>query len=355
VIDGGCILIPGFRSDGVGIQAMLRICVMLLARQANATYVHVPFFKLAHQNIDYKGSSLTPEEWAKKWEAFLNLGKDEFHIADLANAIGETTLAKHLSDKDRQFGYPWEVRDKLPSFVEKIRGGNGEVSGISIFELQLCSRSRECQLFLDAELIQILQEKFETNGYKPEEMLYNEQYLNIAIHIRRGDVWDFSQAGSKKLMYANRLVSEEYYVGLLERLQKFLGSSSKPVQFHIFSDGRPENFGKFIFTGEREAFLKLESGIIIENIQFHLRQNSIDTLYHMIKAPIFVPGKSTFSVVAVLLSKSYVLYENEFLDYYQYNLLEKLMEGNPRFISLTRLEDRVDYVLEALSDSGLMD
>ena len=77
-------------------------------------------------------------------------------------------------------------------------------------------------------------------------------------------------------------------------------------------------------------------------------------MYHMIKAPIFVPGKSTFSVVAVLLSNSYIFYENEICEFYQYNLLEKYMEKNPRFISLNELEERIDNVIEVLSSSRIM-
>ena len=353
-IEGQCILIPAFRFDGVGIQAMLRICVMLLARQSNVTYVHLPFMKLAHQNLDPIGHALTPEEWAVKWEAFFNFGKDEFHIADLANVMGEANLAKHLSVRRHQFGTPQDDRDMLLNFIEKIRGHDSGVSGIYTFDLKICRQSRKYRLFLDAEFIQLLQEKFETNGYKPEEILFKEQYLNIAIHIRRGDVWGACQAGSKERKYARRLVSEAYYVELIQRLWNFFESSSKPVRFHIFSDGQPDDFGQFAFIDEREAALKLESGILIENIQFHLCQNSIDAMYHMIKAPIFVPGKSTFSVVAVLLSNSYIFYENEICEFYQYNLLEKYMEKNPRFISLNELEERIDNVIEVLSSSRIM-
>lgn len=352
VIDGQRFLISGFRRDGVGIQSMLRVCVMFLARQANATYVHLPFLRLAHQGIDPVGRHLTPEEWAAKWEAFFNLGKDEVHVADLTNAMGRAALAEQLSAEDRQFGRKGAPRELLPDMVAKIRGRDGEVSGIYTFDLGLCQQSREFELFLDAEFIQILQERFETNGYTPKKALYSEQYLNIAVHIRRGDVWEAAQAGSKT---ENKLVSEEYYVGLLERLQDFFGSSPKPVRFHILSDGRPEDFVRFTFASECEASLKLESGLLIENIQFHLRQSTFDTIYHMIKAPIFVPGKSTFSVMAVLLGKSHVFYENEISEFYQYDLLEKYMAGNPRFISLTGLEDRGAGVMEALTESGLMD
>ena len=122
-----------------------------------------------------------------------------------------------------------------------------------------------------------------------------------------------------------------------------------------FAPKAQENFGKFEFTGEHEASLKLESGLLIENIQFHLRQDTFDTLYNMIKAPIFVPGKSTFSVLAVILSNSYVLYENEIWEYFLYDLLEKYIEGNPRFISLNGLDEKIVHTMETLTELRPMD
>ncbi len=351
-IDGQCILIPDFRQDGVGIQAMVRICVMFLARQTHATYVHIPFITLMHQNIDPTGHSLTQEQWAAKWEAFFNFGRNEFSIADLVNVTGKVALARKMSAKNWQFDDPMDARrDMLPKLVERIRSRD---SGVYTFNLGLCRQPQECQLFLDAEFIKTLQEKFKTNGYKPAEMLYKEQFLNIAVHIRRGDVWDACQAGTKEWRYTNKFVSEEYYVEVLQRLHNFFRGSPKPVCFHIFSDGQPSNFVKFTFMSNKEAFLKLETGTVIENIQFHFRQNSIDTLYHMIKAPIFVPGKSTFSVVAVLLNNSYVFYEDQIWEFYQYDLLEKYIEGNPQFISLAQLKAKAANVMAALIKSGLM-
>lgn len=352
-VDVRCLLIPGFRYDGVGIQAMIRICTMFLARQAKATYVHLPFFKLAHQNIDPTSRFITSHEWAKKWETFLNIGKDELHIGDLANSIGETRLAKYLMGKDRQFDDPTGVqKDILPKLVEKIR--NNTVSGVYTFNIGLCRQPRECQLFFDSEFIHILQDRFNANGYKPEKLLFDKHFLNIALHIRRGDVWNAVQTGSMRKCYTNKFVSEDYYVELIQRLHKFFGSSSKPLRFHIFSDGKIDNFSHFTFIDESKALLKLESNIIIDNIRFHLSQNTFETLYHMIKAPIFVPGKSTFSVIALLLSQSYIIYDNEILSFYQYDLLEKYIEENPKIISLRILRDKVEDVLGTIKDSNLM-
>lgn len=351
VLDERCILVPGLRRDGVGIQAMLRICVMFLARQANAIYIHMPFMMLAHQDVDPDGRTLSAEEWSIEWESFFNFGKDEYNIADLVDATGEAAVVKHMSARHRHFGDPMDTtRGRLPAMVDRIRNHAGDDCGIYTFNLGLCRQPRECGLFLDQAFIRDLQKKFEANGYRPGENLYSEQFLNVAIHIRRGDVWDACQTGSKVEMYTNKLVSEDFYVALIGKLHNLFITSPRPVRFHIFSDGKQEIFERFTFTGEREAFLKLESGLLIDNIQFHLRQNTFDTLYHLIKAPVLVPGKSTFSVVAVLLGNSCVLYEDEIHEFYQYDLLEEYMRDNPRFVSLTGLEDRTDELMQQLGN-----
>jgi len=351
--DGQRFLTPAFRRDGVGIQTMLRICVMFLAKQTNATYVHLPFLELAHQKIDPQGSTLTSAEWAAKWEQFFNFGVNEVSIADLTNKMGIVTLAKHLSFKDRQFGDPHDAqRYLLPKVIERIRNQD---NGLYVFDLGLCRQPRECKLFLDAEFIKNLQEKFEDSDYKPDEIFFEQQFLNIAIHIRRGDVWDAYKAGSKRRMFTNKLVSQDYYVNLLDRLQDFFHKSSKPIRFHIFSDGEPDNFDQFEFTDGDSAILKFESGKVIKNIQFHLRRNTLDTLYHMIKAPILVPGKSTFSVVAALLNTSFIFYDDQIREFYQYTLIAKYMEKNPKFILLDQMHAQGAQIKNSIDRSGLFD
>lgn len=336
-----CVLIPGFRRDGVGIQGMVRICVMYLAQKAGATYIHVPFINLAHRNSDPIGKSLRPAEWSSMWEKFLNLGEGEFHIDDLADAVGKETLARHLANSDYQYrdpiDYQWFI---LPSLLDKILRKDISVQNIWSFNLGLCRQPKECNFYLDDTFIQGLKEKFSRNGYIPDEELYSDNYINIAIHIRRGDVWDACQSGSTEIMYRNKFVTQQYYVELLQRLNNLFYLPDKPLCFHIFSDGRADNFDNFVFTGSQTAFLKLETGSIIHNIQFHLCQSATNTLYHLIKAPIFIPGKSTFSVLALILGNSYVLYDRDIVDFYQYDLLTKYIQGNTRFMSLNDMTER---------------
>lgn len=346
-----CVFIPAYRRDGVGIQALVRICIMFLSRQVSSTYIHLPFLELQHQFNDPIGRSLSRLEWAEKWETFLNLGQDEYYISDLARQVGPKSIAIKMADENRQFGKPgMPSPSSLSEFLDGSSRCDSPAKDLNVFDLrffrdalaQSLPLSIDSGLAFDAPFVEQLQAKFDANGYVPSEELYSDQYLEIAIHIRRGDIWESFQAGDQRWEEKIRFVSEGYFVDLLQRLQALSYLSSKPIRFHIFSDGQSADFPQFTFVSEREAYLALASGERIENIQFHLSQNSLDALYHLVKAPVLVPSKSSFSFLAVLLGKSYVLYDDTIYEFYQYDFLKDYMQCNARFILLSNLKEQVD-------------
>ncbi len=334
----GCVLMPASSNDGVGIQAMIRICLIFLARKGEGTYIHVPFIGVGHQKIDPIGRDLSREEWASLMEGFLNLGQDEVWITDLADSMGKRSLARHLETRSISLVDPVDEREnELAATVNSIRDirfENPASHRVWSLGLEVCRFPVECEMHLDESFIKVLRSKFRKNGYVPKTNFYEKKYLDVAIHIRRGDVWRACKSGSTKRSHTNKLMSQEYYVDLLSDLQSLFSDSVPPVRFHVFSDGKPEDFDDFVFGSEEVASLKLESGLSIENIQFHLCDSTIDSLYHLIEAPILVPGKSTFSVLAILLGESVVLYDERITEFYQYDLLAKYMSGNSRFVSL---------------------
>ncbi|MEO0648316.1 MAG: hypothetical protein AAFZ17_19555 [Cyanobacteria bacterium J06650_10] len=347
------IFMPAYRRDGVGIQALVRICVMFLARQVNATYFHIPFLALQHQFNDPVGQALSVLEWAEKWEAFLNLGQGEPPISALVKQGDRQALARKMADENHQFGKPGvPMRVDLSNFLREASGDSTLLKDISVFDLPFF-RDTTSKLRFDADFVETLQAKFEANGYVPRQLLYSDQYLDVAIHVRRGDIWESYQAGKQKLGEKIRFISEDYYVTLLQRLQSFFHTSSKvpsnnfskPVRFHIFSDGTAADFPQFTFVNQAEAYLNTPSGMRIENIQFHLSQNSLDALYHLVKAPVLVPAKSSFSFLAVLLGKSRVLYDDQIREFYQYDFLADYMKNNSRFILLDDLKQQKRKVL----------
>jgi len=142
-----------------------------------------------------------------------------------------------------------------------------------------------------------------------------------------------------------RFMSEDYYVDLVQRLQSLYADSSKPIRFHIFSDGKSTDFPQFTFLNDREAYLKLDSGERVENIQFHLSQNSLDALYHLAKAPVLVPSKSSFSFLAALLGTSHVFYDDAIYGFYQYTFLKDYIQQSARFILLSELKEQMSCLV----------
>ena len=337
-----CIFMPAHRRDGVGIQALVRICVMYLSQQMGTTYCHLPFLEIQHQFNDPLGWSMSQLEWAKKWEAFFNLGQDEYSISDLARQIGQPSLVNKMADENRQFGKPGTpLRLGLSTFLDQSVINNDHIQDINIFNLRFFRDTADFRLAFDTAFIEGLQKKFEGNGYSPNEWLFSEQHLDIAIHVRRGDIWESYQAGNQKWEQKIRVVSERYYVNLLQKLQSLSHLFSKPIRFHIFSDGKSTDFPQFTFVSEQEASLELVSGKRIENIQFHLSQNALDSLYHLANAPILVPSKSSFSFQAVLLGSSHVFYDDTICEFYQYDFLKDYMQYNSRFMLLNDVETQV--------------
>ena len=348
LLNDGYIFIPAYRRDGVGIQAFVRICTLFLAQQVNATYFHIPFLELQHQDTDPMGQSLSVIEWSKKWEKFLNLGKDEQQITTLENQVGSKALARKMVCPNSQYGKPGQpIQTDLATFLHQSAAEDTQLESISVFDLRFF-RESPSRLSFDTAFINRLQAKFEANNYVPQSQLYSDQFLDIAIHIRRGDVWKSYQAGEQRQAEEIRFVEEGYYVELLQRLQTLFQKSVKPVRFHIISDGSPSDFPQFTFISATEAHLKPASGSDVENIQFHLAQTSLDALYHLIKAPVLLPAKSSFSVLAVLFGKSYVLYDETIRAFYQYDFLSDYMQQNPRFVLIDDLAAHVDKILEGV-------
>lgn len=337
-LDDDYVFMPSSRRDGVGVQALVRICVMFLSRRVGAAYLHLPFTELQHQFNDPVGRSLSRLDWAEKWESFLNLGQGEHAVADVAKQMGHHSLAREMVDKDRQFGKPGiPLKSHLSDFLNESSGGSVCSRGVNVFDLRFFRDSTAAKLSFDSGFVAQLQAKFAVNGYVPRRWMYSDQYLDIAIHVRRGDVWESHKAGNLRWEEKIRFVSEGYYVSLLQRLQSLFHTASKPVRFHIFSDGQATDFPQFTFVSEKDAYLEAASGKRIENIQFHLSENSLDALYHLVKAPVLVPTKSSFSFLAVLLGKSKVLYDKAIHEFYQYDLIRDYMARSSRFVLLNDL------------------
>lgn len=333
LVPGSCIVLPAFRNDGVGVQALVRICAMSLAWQSGTTYIHLPFSHIAHQDLDPDGKELSASVWAMMWEAFFNLGEGEHSSGDLMRIMPEVPPVRQGESVRKLTG-----REQNQKLLEWVGDVHRVKRGIYTFGLDLCQNFTACGLSFSGDFIRTLQEHFRSGGYVPRTEVYDDAFVNIAIHIRRGDVWEGVKKDPDNLMYAVRMQNEAYYVELLANLHRLFASSARPVCFHLFSDGALDNFEQFTFRNDGEAELHLSTGGTIENIRIHFRQNAMDTLYHMIDAPILFPGKSTFSIVAMLLNDGYILFDDAVPKFPVRQVVDAYAEMNEKVVMMRDLD-----------------
>ena len=115
---------------------------------------------------------------------------------------------------------------------------------------------------------------------KPYIEYYSNEYINIAIHIRRGDV---SQKN-----YPSRFTSNATYIDIIKKLIVKLNNNYK---IHIFSEGNENDF---------EDFKEMD-------ILYHLNDDIRNTFHGLVMADYLIIAKSSFSYSAAIFNKNKIV------------------------------------------------
>jgi hypothetical protein len=242
------------KTDGAGAQAIAIMSTILFAHDLGLTYVHTPFGQIAH-NTD------NDSDWEYKWEKFLNLGKGEVFIDDVAK-----------------------------SGVEVI--DLSELSKLSLYKPDTLYTVSQCHKYANffPDRYSTLTDTFKAKYLASDKISYNlntsSEEINVAVHIRRGDI---NSSGLNSIRYTdNEFISKIIYQ-IIENLSQ-LGLNAC---VNIYSQGKKENFGKLQNL----------------NVNFHLDQCVFTTFNSLVKADILVMSKSTLSYTAALLSEGIKIYD----------------------------------------------
>lgn len=125
---------------------------------------------------------------------------------------------------------------------------------------------------------------FEENGdWQSLAQHHRRGKLNVAVHLRRGDVAQMAEA--KVGNWQQRYVAEEWFVTMMDAVVEAAGQA-QPC-FHIYSQGEQDDFP---LVRERS------------DICFHLDSCEEETLFNMARADILIMSPSGFSYLASMLS-----------------------------------------------------
>lgn len=127
----------------------------------------------------------------------------------------------------------------------------------------------------------------------PIPLSFNTNKLNIAVHIRRGDLLPGRQFSD----LSSRMLPDAWY---LEILNTALRNTQKNVAIHIFSEGKD---GKYHSENGDPFSWKAHFQNTPHDVQEHIDSDFKSTFHHLLHADLLIGSKSGMSHLAGMLSK----------------------------------------------------
>lgn len=244
---------------GIGHQMANWIAGFWYAKQFGLKFAHSPFSM-------------------QKWEDFLGFGEDEITVDELVNS-----------------GYK---KVKLPLFDEKNEKEMELTKNIidSYAEQKVVFVAEQDQFYRDQfGVIDSIKHKFyNAEARQHNQLVYDKDHFNIAVHVRRGDI-TLGQL-NKNPNLVMRWQDNDYFINVLGQVLANL-NTEKPISIYLFSQGKPEDFPEFQN---------------IDNLKFCLDMGAIDSFLHMVYADLLITSKSSFSYKPALLSNGIKICANNF-------------------------------------------
>lgn len=233
---------------GIGHQMANWIAGYWFAEQFQVKFAHLPFS-------------------SREWDDFLAFGENEVKVDELMS-LGYKKIKLPLFKEDS------------PEELEMIKKIVNSYKGKKV--VLLCEQD---QFYRNQfGVMDQLKDKFFNSPVRNnQELIYDKNYTNIAIHVRRGDI--LSDPNNPNLQM--RYISNDYFKNILVQVIDKI-TTKKAVRIYFFSQGVPDDFSEF------KEF---------ENLNWCLDMGAQESFLHMVYADILITSKSSFSYKPALLNK----------------------------------------------------
>ncbi|MBN1182651.1 MAG: hypothetical protein JXB49_10215 [Bacteroidales bacterium] len=245
---------------GIGHQIANWIAGYWFAKQFGLRFAHTPFSN-------------------EQWEEFLGFGENEISVDELVKSHGYKKVLLPLFDENNVY----EV-DHIKHIISSYMGKK------VVF---ICEQD---QFYHDQYgVMDDLKKKFySAKARKKDKIVYKDEYYNIAVHIRRGDIIVSQKNKNPNLLL--RWQGNDYFYKVLKQIIGNL-NVKKPIAVYLFSQGNIKDFSEF------EEF---------DNINYCFAMSAMDSFLHMVYADLLITSKSSFSYKPALLNNGIKVCPSDF-------------------------------------------
>lgn len=233
---------------GIGHQMANWIAGYWFARQFGLQFAHIPFSN-------------------SKWESFLGFGVNEIKVADLLKS-GYKKVTLPLFNE-----FNLEELDLNKKIIESYN------------DQKVFFVAEQDQFYQDQfGVVEDIRKKFHTAPAREKDnLIYDDRYFNVAIHVRRGDIVIGQKNQNPNLLL--RWQGNDYFEKVLKTVLDYV-ETDRPIAIYLFSQGKVIDFPEF------DKF---------PNVHFCLDMNAQDSFLHMVSADLLITSKSSFSYKPALL------------------------------------------------------
>jgi len=213
----------------------------------------------------------------QEWDSFLGFGENEVTVDDLVKKGYKKILLPLFN----------EFNETEVELQKKIISSYSNRKVIFVAE--------QDQGYKDQfGIMKDLKDKFFNSKSRiNDKLLFDPNFLNLGIHVRRGDIAIGKEANPNLIM---RWQGNEYFVNVLRNVLNSI-KTDKSIAIYLFSQGSVEDFAEF------NQF---------ENLHYFLDMNPMDSFLHMVYADVLITSKSSFSYKPALLNNGIKVCPKEF-------------------------------------------
>ena len=261
------------------------------------------------------------------WDEFLGLDEGEIKYADLMIPFTQTLKDKslHLVNLPRTNANSDVINCNMlrKEDPEGDRVLDGIINSIYPSNDILFHLQEEQNVYDQTSSADILRRKYWARRDRyPIVNTFESSKINIAVHIRRGDVVKWKQ--EKTANWQARWLDNSYFINILTKIKQVLQDRS--IAIHIYSQGSVDNFEEFKQFSE---------------VVFHLDEDAFQTFHGMVLSDILVTSPSDFSYIAGILSEGIKIAKLPYWHFIPQNNEWVHVDENIYF-DLTPLSDRFD-------------